>query len=130
MTKHRWQLALEVPGGHRYFRDMNAHGRVAVADNSGDYPHQTDDGVLWLDTTRPIIIGHGATFSASIPLLRDDVVGPCGMGTCWTGEDVDGAISVAEMFGLRLEVAESTTNPRTMRIVVHAVNGGKERHDD
>jgi hypothetical protein len=31
-------------------------GRIACADYSGTYPHQTDDGILWLNKEKPIII--------------------------------------------------------------------------
>jgi hypothetical protein len=41
---------------------------VAVADNSGASPEQTDDGVLWFDPTRPIDVGKN---DCAIPLLED-----------------------------------------------------------
>lgn len=36
--------------GHKFFAAPD--GRIAIADWSGHYPHQTDDGVLWLDPSR------------------------------------------------------------------------------
>lgn len=54
--------------GHKFFRDR-ATGRVAIADWSGDYPHQTDDGVLWLDLqSRPMTVDFAKNI-AFIPLL-------------------------------------------------------------
>lgn len=51
----KWIQELDVPGGHRYFRD-EATFAIAIADRSGRYPDQTDDGVLWLDTRKDIVI--------------------------------------------------------------------------
>lgn len=50
-----WRLVFTVPRCHKWFRDDRT-GRIAVADYSGHYPDETDDGVLWLDTTRPVSI--------------------------------------------------------------------------
>ena len=56
--------------GHKFF--ANEDGRIAIADWSGHYPHQTDDGVLWLDPGRAIEIRFkkGESVMAFIP-LRD-----------------------------------------------------------
>lgn len=63
---YRWANTKRLPDGHRIFRakvsdpDIPTHGEDpiawALADNSGDTPEQTDDGVLWLDFTRPLRI--------------------------------------------------------------------------
>lgn len=55
--------------GHKFFSAPD--GRVAIADWSGDYPHQTDDGVLWLDNSRPMKISDDLTY-VYIPLLKAD----------------------------------------------------------
>jgi hypothetical protein len=39
--------------GHSFWRD-NLTGKVSVKDMSGDLPHTTDDGVLWVDGGRPV----------------------------------------------------------------------------
>jgi hypothetical protein len=44
-------------------------GHWAVADNSGDWPDQTDDGTLWLDFTTNIMLGRAYGTSIHIPLL-------------------------------------------------------------
>jgi hypothetical protein len=54
MTR-QWVPLMKFPGGMRYFRDAQS-GMVAAADNSGRNPDLTDDGVMWLDTDRPISI--------------------------------------------------------------------------
>lgn len=41
--------------GHAVYRD-NA-GRIALADNSGHFPENTDDGIMWLDTNAVIEVG-------------------------------------------------------------------------
>lgn len=50
-----WRLIFKVRRCHKWFRDDRT-GRIAAADYSGDYPDDTDDGVLWLDTSRPVSI--------------------------------------------------------------------------
>ena len=42
--------------GMRFFSDVKAPGRVAIADNSGDHPGNTDDGVLYVDPSRPMVL--------------------------------------------------------------------------
>ena len=46
-------LGRPTKGGHKYFLDLDRK-EIAVADNSGRTPDQTEDGVLWLDRTRPV----------------------------------------------------------------------------
>lgn len=43
------------PSGHSFWRDQLT-GLVSICDQSGDRPHLTDDGVLWLDDTRPWVL--------------------------------------------------------------------------
>lgn len=102
---YAWLLSLKVSRGHRYFTDAETK-RVAVADDSGRTPDQTDDGVLWLDTSRPIKLG---LEGADIPLLRpsrDDQ--PKGLSAplleTWTGETLAGGLAVARTFGCKVKV--------------------------
>lgn len=55
--------------GHSFYRDALT-GKVSIKDMSGDFPHDTDDGVLWLDTTRPVVfrIGDSGKGRADIPV--------------------------------------------------------------
>lgn len=43
----RWEYLFRVPKCHRWFRDKDSR-RIAVCDDSGKLPDETDDGVLWL----------------------------------------------------------------------------------
>lgn len=61
-SEYNWQGAgTKLPCGHRIFA---AHNNVpealliswGIADDSGHYPHETDDGVLWLDKRRTLRI--------------------------------------------------------------------------
>jgi len=86
MTKKawKWEPAIKLePRGHRIFRDARDDYRApelrgwAIADDSGDYPHTTDDGVLWLDFERPIIVAIGGerpSALASLPVLKHNEV--------------------------------------------------------
>jgi hypothetical protein len=60
---YKWDGAVtRLPDGHRIFttyeRDFDGgktYG-VAIADDSGRFPETTDDGVLWLDVTRCLMV--------------------------------------------------------------------------
>jgi hypothetical protein len=71
-----WNPVIDLPSGHRVFA---GGGRFAVADESGSWPHLTDDGVLWLDFDRPLTLGEEASefvprdrVMPMIPLKRED----------------------------------------------------------
>lgn len=65
---YKWKFMCRLePKGHRLFLSELSH-RVAVADNSGASPEQTEDGVLWFDPTRPIDVGKN---DCAVPLLDD-----------------------------------------------------------
>lgn len=77
-THWKWENALKLePKGHRIFRDARDDFKApeqrlwAIADNSGTYPHGTDDGVLWLDFTRPIRVTIGEYAGASLPVRKE-----------------------------------------------------------
>ena len=73
--KYYWQLVFGNPDkDHSYWLDRNS-GRISIKDESGDLPDQTDDGVLWLNTRRPILVEeHDGRAYGTIPLysVRDD----------------------------------------------------------
>lgn len=64
---YRWRKILDIRGGHRFFRDEST-GRYAVADRSGHIPERTDDGVLWLDFDRPLLVDDGRVM---LPVLSE-----------------------------------------------------------
>lgn len=96
----KWKEALAVPRGHRYFWHV-PDGKIAVADDSGSTPDKTNDGVLWLDTERPIRV---TTSSADIPLI----VASDGRKS-YTGETVNGALEVALKFNMHVVLADAKT---------------------
>jgi hypothetical protein len=49
----QWNLTDVLPGGHRLFVRPDTRS-IYIADGSGKTPDQTDDGLLWLDQTRPL----------------------------------------------------------------------------
>jgi len=91
--KPHWTLTLDLPGGHRYF--TNPTGHIAVADDSGRTPDSTEDGVLWLDQTRPVCC---SLESGTVPVI----VMNGGRRSC-VMENPVGALRVAQTFGLRFE---------------------------
>lgn len=59
-----------VPDGHSFWRDEQ--GRIAVADGSmrvEGRPETVDGGLLYLDFSRPVVMGADRTEPASIPLM-------------------------------------------------------------
>src|SRR3954465_1608972 len=48
-----WLYSDKLADGHRLFYTANPK-QIAIADDSGNNPEQTDDGVLWLDFTQPL----------------------------------------------------------------------------
>jgi len=91
----RWtdSLLLEK-GGHRIFREDRGPYvapelcRWAIADNSGARPDTTDDGILWLLTTEPLIVNVSDIAVVSIPVVKDrcsfDCWVPAGVGALAT----------------------------------------------
>ena len=90
MSRHDWELVLAC--GHRYFLDLH-NGQVGVADESGKLPEDTDDGIVYLDRTRAIVL---AEESWRVPLTRrgDPIQTPA----TWHE-----AVAVAHMFRMRVE---------------------------
>jgi hypothetical protein len=83
-----WKNQIKLPDGHRIFQathhcyigalpataTSNPRGIWALADDSGSYPHDTDDGVLWLDFAHDLRAGRPVTneddgHKPGIPLL-------------------------------------------------------------
>lgn len=52
-SNERFKFLFKVRGQHAYWQDTVA-GMIAISDDSGATPDTTDDGILWVDTTRPI----------------------------------------------------------------------------
>jgi hypothetical protein len=86
-TTELWEPGpILLPDEHRIFRATHdcvrrnyPHGHVrevgagvwAIADNSGETPDQTDDGILWLDFNNRIMVG-GKDRSPTIPVLSSE----------------------------------------------------------
>lgn len=68
-TTPKWGGAYPLPSGHRLFYDTSGGGsRAAIADESGKLPQDTDDGILWIDTSRPIDCGRNEIL---LPVIAD-----------------------------------------------------------
>lgn len=70
-TQYQWLRITDFPGGHRIFREER-NGRYSVCDGSGRYPHLTDDGVLWIDTNRPVTCTTTAKPMWGLPVITED----------------------------------------------------------
>lgn len=76
MSNDRFQFITKLPTNHKLFWDLAVNldtpNKLAIADESGDYPDQTDDGVLHVDLTRPIVwhrTSSGIMQYISLPLI-------------------------------------------------------------
>jgi len=105
-----YTLALEIKDGHRYFWFKSpgyagdwAGDKLAIADNSSEYPHLTDDGLLYVDTARAIVAG-GDNWQASIPLIG--LEGNRSSAPVKIFE----AFSVARLLGLGVTILDSDSN--------------------
>jgi hypothetical protein len=88
--------------GHSIWRDAIT-GRHAIKDMSGPRPDQTDDGVLWLDKSRPVTfsVSDGKHYAA-IPV--EAARSPLEKSYCLTLW-ADG-LSAARNFGFKIECGE------------------------
>jgi len=54
------------------FRPDEERGEWAIADNSGDWPEATDDGILWLDFSTRILLGKAYGSTIHLPVTTPD----------------------------------------------------------
>ena len=97
-SKYNWKLVFGNPDtDHSYWLDRSSGG-ISIKDESGELPHQTDDGVLWLDTTKPLYAQkYDGTTYVSIPLFSEEE----GCETS-SSTSVEKAIKLAERFHMTL----------------------------
>ena len=114
-----YTLALKIKNGHRYFWFRSpgytgdwAGDKLAIADDSGEYPHLTDDGMLYVDTARAIVAG-GDSRQASVPLIDLE-----GNGSS-TSVNVYEAFSVARVLGEGVEILDANSDDK---IIVSAAS--------
>lgn len=114
-NRYKWHRVLQIPNGHRYFRSLVGKcERFAVADDSGETPHLTDDGVLWLDLDRDVIVDDDGGW---IPVI----VAHDGSRSR-VHETADDAITVAIKFGFGVRVADRYA--RFVQLLLQAMSGG------
>lgn len=65
----RWKKIRDFKKEHKFFREWST-GRIAIADRSGFWPEETDDGVLFLDLSRKIKLTREGL--AWVPLVNQD----------------------------------------------------------
>lgn len=91
----RWQLIHELSGEHRLFQDTD--GRLALADQSGETPDQTDDGPMFLDLKR-----HATTDTGYVDVPVVDENGKPGEVTIlWEDAKI-----IQEKYNLRIQTDE------------------------
>jgi hypothetical protein len=93
--------------GHTYFRDGYS-GKVSICDMSGDYPHMSDDGVLWVNRDAPVQIfleEESGRLWARIPVIKQrDIDRNDPNPKTFCSDPVMDAIAVAKMLDMRIEV--------------------------
>jgi hypothetical protein len=75
VDKYNWEPPVILPDGHRLFPVKGTPFKhVAIADNSGREPQNTEDGVLWIDRKYPLMITYNEGREVfSIPLTSDTI---------------------------------------------------------
>ena len=97
-----WEFLFRAPGSLKYFRchqQGSYYGRIACADNSGRYPHETDDGILWVDTDKEIFCvsgNHGNywDYGFHVPVTK------FGEGGYRTSATLPGALELSRITGM------------------------------
>lgn len=93
--------------GHSFYRDL-VSGKISLRDMSGDFPHETDDGVLWVDDSRPVKFSLGTRSDsygggfASFPLFCDRQSEESMTGMRWV--DAISAVRMLKMHGIKMRV--------------------------
>jgi len=108
----RWTMLLDLHGSHRYLADQT--GRVALMDRSGNTPETTDDGILWVDVSRPLTIdvAHG-TVHIPLRVARDhDRVSS-------TGDHIRETLQIARVTGQQIVAC---TNDRVSQLCAAALD--------
>lgn len=94
-----------LPSGHKLFR-FESTGKIAIADESGATPLDTDDGILTLDFDRPLIVG---SQGGSVPLNNHSRSDSTIYGSSATPVGPDSALILSAMFGWDIRVTPETT---------------------
>ena len=97
-----WLLRRETEDGHKLFiyNGPSSHLRsnIAIADFSGVYPHETDDGVLWIDLSKPMILRNDGRVKIHLTEIKDDN----SVNSCSTLSDMKTALTIQEYAALKI----------------------------
>ena len=124
INSNQYTLAKKFEGGHRYywFKSSDDSGGfagdklVAIADDSGDSPHLTDDGLLFVDidgacSGSPITISPSMErVTASIPLINMDGE------ASHTGSSIYEAFGVAKLLGLPIKITDPYGSGKSIEV--------------
>lgn len=98
-NKYEWEL-LFSNSGHKYFLDKFS-GKYAVADGSGYFPNETDDGILWLDTEKPLTLDlYNGSPVISVPVKNID------NKDFYTGASVSEALNLINKFKFNVRTSK------------------------
>jgi hypothetical protein len=119
--RYVWEPAIPLPDEHRLFPARgNPFKWVAIADNSGRSPESTDDGVLWLDFDRDLLITRdGHTDSLSIPVKRGEDENPHGRDRFHTVTNMSTMLWLSSTFEWAIE---DRFNKDDIKYVVRSAN--------
>jgi hypothetical protein len=75
---YEWEHLVSFAGGRKYFRDKLTQ-RIGTVGDSGRTPDRGEEGVLWVDTDRPIVLDVDySMFRAHLPLIAEASGKSCG----------------------------------------------------
>ena len=90
--------------GKKWFKCLQT-GRIACADESGTYPNQTEDGILWLNKEMPIVMSQDDDWRiyVSTPVIK----AKDGDKSCHVGSSIDDILFLVKEHGMELKMKSS-----------------------
>lgn len=110
--KYEWTLLKQFKGGHSFWQCGDL---VSVCDQSGNRPHLTDDGPLWIKTDQPIVLsrtdGYGSSMYFAVPVVKetDGRACHCGAGlaeVAWLVQELGMSLQINDEEGGRWMVRQ------------------------
>lgn len=112
---YKWTLIHRSPDGHSFWKDEITGGE-SICDLSGERPHLTDDGVLWLESADWVVDDK----YVHIPVLSDRE-----SRIFWCAETIENGIDCAVALGRDLAIEGEHIHTLTISALTRMLNPSK-----